>query len=83
MQKLFNLCNIKYYHNSSLSHISEGFHNAVETSNQNRIRRGSIRYTNLYMVMRLVFGDEIHSDLKHSKRRNIAMASIATGERRI
>ncbi|KAH0707985.1 hypothetical protein KY285_010346 [Solanum tuberosum] len=77
-KNFLKLCNIKYYHNCLFHTVRKDF--TMQTGDPTGTGFGGDSiYNFLYGDRARFFGDEIHSDLKHSKRGTVAMASAGTG----
>ncbi|KAK4726749.1 hypothetical protein R3W88_031666 [Solanum pinnatisectum] len=81
-KNFLKLCKIKYYHNCLFHTVRKDF--TMQTGDPIGTGFGGDSiYKFLYGDQARFFGGEIHSDLKHSKRGTVAMASAGTGEKNL
>ncbi|KAG5572987.1 hypothetical protein H5410_062753 [Solanum commersonii] len=81
-KNFLKLCKIKYYHNCLFHMVRKDF--TMQTGDPTGIGSGGDSiFKFLYGSQARFFGDEIHPDLKHSKRGTVAMASTGTGEKNL
>ncbi|TMW81798.1 hypothetical protein EJD97_007808 [Solanum chilense] len=76
-KKFLKLCKIKYYHNCLFHTVWKDF--TMQTGDPTGTGTGGDSIYILYGDQARFFSEEIHSDLKHSKRGTVAMASASTG----